>query len=75
MASIRHYKPTKTVTNCNSQILLSYIIAYYAILTVANHACFKDTIPIFRAEFGNFGKWPRDGNNAINDIFAYRSYP
>ena len=30
----------------------------------------KDTIPIFRAEFGNFCKWPRDGHNEVNDIYA-----
>ena len=32
---------------------------------------FKDTIPIFRAEFGDFSKWPRDGYNEVNDILAY----
>ena len=32
---------------------------------------FKDTVPIFRAEFGNFGKWPQDGHNEVNDIVAY----
>ena len=31
----------------------------------------KNTVPIFRAEFGNFGKWPQDGHNEVNDIVAY----
>ena len=44
MASITHYKSTKTVTNCNSLILLGYMIAYYSILTVANHASLNANI-------------------------------
>ena len=32
---------------------------------------FKDTIPIFMAEFGDFSKWPRDGYNEVNVILAY----
>ena len=32
---------------------------------------FKDTVPIFRAEFGDFGKCPRDQHNEVNDTLAY----
>ena len=31
----------------------------------------KDTITIFMAEFGNFGKLSRDRHIEVNDIFAY----
>ena len=39
--------------------------------TVKKKLHLKDTVPIFRAEFGNFDKWPRDGHNEVNDILAY----
>ena len=39
--------------------------------TVKTKLHLKDTVPIFRAEFGNSRKWPQDRHNEVNDIVPY----
>ena len=53
------------------QIPPAYKVTNGLLHSGCGNAVVKDTVPIFRAKFGNFGKWPRDGHNEVNDIVAY----